>query len=443
MADIPRYHSYLDYYRPPRRAPGADVWGEINRGVQGALSSYMKYQQEKDYNDFQGLKAAALEGFSRDKSQEEFAKYVMGLKDKFKISKNLMGRFDVFAGGLAKQLMPQKQLNASVLRQQEIAKGKAANKREKIIKSFVNNASATIESGTNQYLFDNGISLNPRVNIDNKLKYSGEQVKKLSENKDIFVKAGILEKDIPEVVKRIGIKLKGSFSGESDLNRIEAYLVKKNNKAISLQKKIEKENKLNIAKKEKALDIYRGKMEKGLTSVGSDEVILQDVDTKIDDYKVKKVAMSATAKLYPLAQEALKMKDVKTLPNIMMAHSRIVKKMKEGSNLSRGRNKKFIADIKTRNLRKAIGEIIGFKSAKTLEGNLLDPTFVVDPELRVPNEITRANIAEIKKGLGKTVMNGLYKTFAPYINRSTELNKMLTDMFIFNYITEYGRPDGF
>jgi len=96
--DIPRYSSHLDYYRPSRRAPAADMWSQINRGVQGALGGFMKYQQEKEYNNFQEGTGAFYSSINKDMSQEEIAKKAMEIKKTYKFNKDYASKFDLAIG---------------------------------------------------------------------------------------------------------------------------------------------------------------------------------------------------------------------------------------------------------------------------------------------------------------------------------------------------------
>lgn len=430
---IPKYHSHLDYYRPSGRSPTADMWSQINRGVQGALGGFMKHQQEKEYNNLQEGMGAFYSSINKDMSQEDIAKRAMDIEKKYKFNKDSAAKFKLQVGRIARQAPTQEQLDVYRTEQQGIAEQKEANKIKREESKFINDAVSRITGGANEHVYNTGISSSVETNTNNRLNYSIEQLNELKKN----------EKISPEVIKKIDLGIKNKFLSGSNLRKIITQKEKQRDKAAKLRDKIKEETEKTTLKKGKAKEVYMGKTEKGLTNIGSGLTWLKDEALSVDSDNKKKLANTSISKLYLLWDDAVKMEDVKTLNEIANTYNQIVKTMMEGSKLGRGKNSKFIKDMGTRKLKDEIGKIIGFKSKESISVNMLEPTTYVNPEVEVPNEISMANIGELKKQLGKNKMRELYRVFAPYINRSTEDNRLVSDIFIFNYITKYGEVDGF
>lgn len=433
VGGIPKYHSHLDYYRPSRRAPAADMWSQINRGVQGALGGFMKHQQEKEYNNFQEGTGAFYSSINKDMSQEEIAKKAMEIKKTYKFNKDYASKFDLAVGRIVKQAPTQEQLDVYRTEQEGIAEKKETNRIEKEKTKLINNEISRIIGGANQHVYTTGISSSVKTNTKNRLDYSIGQLDELKKNKEI----------LPEVIKKIDLGVKKEFLSGSNVNKMMTQEDRRRNEAIRLQAKIDKETEITNLKKEDVKNKYINKTEKNLTVVGSGLTRLKDKTLSVDSDNKKKLANASISKLYLLWDDAIKMEDVKTLNEIANSYNQIVKTMMEGGRLSQGKNRKFISEMDNRIWKDRIGEIIGYKSNENIKASILNPLSYISPETKVPNEITMANIGELKKQLGKNKMRELYRVFAPYINRSTEDNRLVSDIFIFNYITKYGEIDGF
>lgn len=431
---IPKYHSYLDYYRPPKKAPAADIWGEINRGAQGILGGYMKYQQEQESNNLQNAIADSYKSINNDTSQEEAMKIFTDISGKYKLNKQSKARYELAISRMVRYLPTQKQKEEYDLKQQGITEQKELSKNKRIESELSKNIVSQIKNGANQHLIETGISLDIKTNIDNRLSYAKNFIEGLNEAD--LTKAGIPKENILAFKNKLSSVCSDSFAGESDIRTVIRQRDRNIKRSETERDKLKKQLEMEKEKKVKKTNIYAGKTQKEFTNVGKDMVILQSFPPESDN--AKKTSRNAITDLYLLAYNAKDMNDIKTLGNVANTYNQIVKQMTEGNNYVMRENKELIKNLRTRNWKEDIGNIIGYKPNENLKGNMLDPTFIVDPELKVPNDITLGNIEALKKGLGKAKMKQIYRAFAPYINRTTETNRLFTDIFIFNYITQYG-----
>jgi len=436
MADIPRYHSYLDYYKPPSKAPGADVWGEINRGVQDALSGYMRYKEEKDYNDLQEATGKFYNLIDENMSREDIAKIGLETKKPFKFNKKNNAQFDIVVGRIVRRAPTQKMIEEDTLRQKGLAQEKGERKAKSNWNSLLGSLSSEIISGANLNLIDTGISTNAKTNIGSRLDFGSNSVKNVSD--EYLKEHGIPEERIQEFKAGLTSKLASSFAGESDIRRVVTQETKIRNKSDSLRLKLIAEAKKRTAAETRQKKVYVNSMQEGLTKVGRDISALQDTTTEIDSDKAKKLARTSVSNLYLLFDKAKKQKDPKVMNEIAKSFNKITKMMMEGGKL---KNQKFINEIQNRTWKDRIGAIIGTTSKESVKVDILDPTSYVYPETKLPNEIKATDILKIIKGLGKNRMKELRKGF-PFLNMGTESNRLLSYILMFNYIVKYGEPDG-
>jgi len=411
MADIPRYHSYLDYYRPPSRAPGADVWGAINRGVQGALSGYMKYQQEKEYNNFQGFQAEVLKGFDRTKSQEEFAKYATDLESKFKLSKDYKNKGGMFVGQLMKQLMPQKQLDAYISQQEGIAKQKKTDRRTKLMKNMTSELSKRSIADAARYSSENIGRGRKFGNITDFVHampdVSNEVANNVLNSPDVLKKFESMNLT-PEEYK--GIQRVVSDNVIKDFGRtyskLFAEINRENQREKVLAKKIEREN-----------TTYTGIKNKYYANIAGEGIILKDLckpgyvyyaDRDKLKAKITKKVARIVGSTYLMLSNARR-EDVEDIYGI---HFDAIKPYLN-KEMKKDENKEIVNKLMSGELKKKIAEL--------------------------PNqESHKSNVASIKKALGKD-WNRLVNFLSEVTNRNGSLNKAFSDDFAIFIVESLGR----
>lgn len=440
---IPRYHSHLDYHRPSGRSPTADMWGQINRGVQGALSGFMKHQQEKEDNTLQEGTGAFYSSINDSMSQEDIAKKALEIEKVYKFNKNSIAKFRLQVGRIVKQAPTQEQLDIHTAEQEGITKQKELNKRTKINRNFIKNVLTDMKDAGRKALFQlDGSLLNEENNMKVKREIAKKKFDEFKNNPDILIKAGVTENDIPTVLADIEKEFEGSLVDKGTITRMQRAEEQRRKKIVSKADKltddlIKKAEQLT-AKGEAKANIYAKKKVNFFTGLNKTLIALQSPGVAMEGVTETKVIRSTLANLLTFAKEAIEIKDKKSLFDVGESFNKIVKLAMEGGAISSEVNAGFIEDLKKGKLQEKIGKIVGYRSKESVEVTILDPI----PKTKKLNDITPANIENVKKYLGRNTMRELYRIFRPYINTTTEENKKLSEIFIFNYITEYGEPNG-
>ena len=392
---IPKYHSYLDYYRPPKKAPAADVWGEINRGVQGMLGGYMKYQQEKDYNNFQDTLAKTYNSVRRDMSQEDFLDKASKIRDSAKLNNDYRSQFDLRISGIVRQLKPQELIDRERVEGEQQFQQKQIAKRGKDIKGIVSELSGKGIANAERFSSQN-------IGLNRKFNNVKDFVRAMP---DVSAEVASNTLSEPSVLKRFeAMKLTPEEHTHIEglvADKVMTHYGNMYNKIFAEMGKEKRAQEVFVAKKDKEEATYFKRKNAYYNQVGYDSDVLKGLCETYGYKKRQKIPeqLARITRTTFLFLPNAKPEDIKDIYNTHL-NSVAPYLSKE---IEKDENREIYSKLKSGELKSIVAKLPDY-------GN------------------NKMNVAAIKKALGKD-WNRLSNFLANVVNNNGKVNKLFSDNF--------------